>query len=166
MTIPERVARRPRYKGYPIPFTTLVVNDIPDFKGTDLDKWRDCITNRLCGICGERLDYWVWWLGGPACFEHGHFFDFAMHEDCARYSATICPYIAYTRQYADWTKMHEGYTLNILPVNRASVTMYLGRGRRNAIRLVEENGQRLVYAGPLFDQQEVPTQVLTHPPPH
>jgi hypothetical protein len=61
VAIPERLSKRPQYKGFAIPFTTLIdANGVPDFKVVTIDVWMQCAVEKLCGLCGEKLDAWVW----------------------------------------------------------------------------------------------------------
>lgn len=108
MDIPRRLRQRPRFKGMPIPFTTLIGKDgEPDFKVLDMAAVRACFQQRLCALCGQSLPMQqplpghpfslpmqIVFIGGPVSAEHRCFVDPAMHEDCARYAVSICPYLA------------------------------------------------------------------------
>ena len=94
-SMPARIAKLPRdVRGLPITFVTLVNKDgIPDFKVVDLDKRQQAMTKRLCGICGEQLEYWMAFIGGPISCGNRFFFDPPMHIECAEYSKLVCPYL-------------------------------------------------------------------------
>ena len=106
MELPDRMKALPQYKGFPVPFTAFmkkepgVLMDVPDFKITDMDKWARCVTGSLCAICGQKLDYWIWFIGGPQCRDTRLFFDLGMHEACARFAAATCPYLAHGHDHA------------------------------------------------------------------
>lgn len=93
--MPERLARRPQFRGFPVPYTTLTRADgTPDFKVTDESEREECLRRRLCALCGEKLDYWIAFIGAEALIELREFYDPAMHQECARYAARACPFLA------------------------------------------------------------------------
>lgn len=93
--IPERLRHLPLdRRGLPISFVTWVDSEgTPDFTITDQAKRDHVLTNQLCGICGKPHEYWKWFVGGPKCEEEKLFIDPPMHEECARFSATACPFL-------------------------------------------------------------------------
>jgi hypothetical protein len=95
VALPPRMAKLARDKrGYPIPYSTLILPDgTPDFAAANEPIRLKCIFDHLCPICGDKLDYWVYFIGGPKSHESRVFFDPGMHEECARYSAAVCPFI-------------------------------------------------------------------------
>jgi hypothetical protein len=95
--IPRALDRRPKWKGrYPIPYVMFVDDDgAPDFRINDADRVADTIRRRLCALCGTKLPpNWLALIGGPLCEANRLFMDGPMHEACARYAFTICPYLA------------------------------------------------------------------------
>jgi hypothetical protein len=109
MDVPARLRSRPLFRGLPIPYTTFIAPDgTPDFKITNLIAWMECTRKKLCSVCGQDLDYWVWYIGSPDQVKDQIFFDPAMHEECARYAADVCPFIAYRTGYAQNVKEPEG----------------------------------------------------------
>lgn len=92
--VPERLRSRPTdERGYPIPFTTAVIDGKPDFRVLDEARRQECMTARLCGLCGEKLGYWIAFVGGPRSVDSRAFNDPAMHEECARYALAVCPFL-------------------------------------------------------------------------
>jgi len=88
--IPEKLKANPVFAGYPVPFTVHVDdNDIPDFRARDDDKWVQCARDRLCGLCGKKLGWWIVFVGGPKSVESRLFSDLPMHEECARYALAV-----------------------------------------------------------------------------
>ena len=84
-------------RGYPIPF--LVLRDKsgqPQFTINDHTKARQCVTKRLCAICGKRMSDGYWFVGGIRCFLHefGAFIDPPLHYECAEYALKVCPFLA------------------------------------------------------------------------
>lgn len=94
--VPERLARRPRdARGYPVLFTSHVREDgTPDFRVSDPDRVLEAAQRRLCGVCGERLGYWIVFLSGPQGCANRCFADPPMHPECAEFSVAVCPYLA------------------------------------------------------------------------
>jgi hypothetical protein len=69
---------------------------------------------RLCGICGERIVGDLFFIAGEKSIESGLFFDPAMHEECAKYSFQVCPFLAGKKGYAaKIPKPDEDVTLRI-----------------------------------------------------
>lgn len=100
--IPDFLKHLSTWHGYPIPYTTLILQDgTPDFRVVDEAKRRNCIDKKLCGVCGEKLKRRIAFIGGPWSIENRTFIDPAMHLLCARFAAKTCPYLAGDkRQYA------------------------------------------------------------------
>ncbi len=96
--IPERMSLLeldPR--GYPVPYTVLVDDEgRPQFAANDGERRFRCIVNKLCQICGKKLDKELWFVGGPGSSFHedGCFLDPAMHHECATYALQVCPHLA------------------------------------------------------------------------
>ncbi len=91
----SRIARRPvdPRTQLPIPF----VNDRGDgaeFAVIQTERSLECARRHLCGVCGERLTYWIAFLGGPQSAERGTYSDPPMHEECAEASTVLCPHLA------------------------------------------------------------------------
>jgi hypothetical protein len=93
--IPRSLRQRPRWQGVPVPYTTVIRADgTPDFKSVDRENLARCLTQRLCGLCGERLKEVIVFIGGPKGVEGRLFTDPPMHEDCALYAVKACPFLA------------------------------------------------------------------------
>lgn len=85
-------------RGLPIPYSTARAPDgTGRFGGNDVLTKVLCGVERLCGICGRRLDGEVVFLG-PAHrdvrLDRVVFTDAAVHEACAEASLIVCPHIA------------------------------------------------------------------------
>lgn len=94
--IPPRVATRPRDpRGYPIPYLQLVrEGERVDFRVMDTQRRIQCLSQKLCGICGQKLDETVCFIGGEQSVKNRLFSDPASHEECARFSMQACPYLS------------------------------------------------------------------------
>ena len=95
--LPPRLARRPRdRRGLPVPFVQASHPDgSPDFTAVDARLVMDAIGRHLCGLCGQRLDYWIAFVGGPTSVAQQMFLDPPMHVDCARAALQLCPHMAH-----------------------------------------------------------------------
>jgi hypothetical protein len=93
---PMRTLAKDR-RGYPIPFIVMRDKDgRPHFTINDAQAVGKVARRRLCAICGKRNPGPGWFLGGPLSFlsRRGAFLDPPSHEDCARYAAQVCPFLA------------------------------------------------------------------------
>ncbi len=95
--IPNRMQHLPKdSRGYPVPY--IILHDDQDkyhFQINDERKVKQCLTNHLCAICGQRLDE-LWLVGGPmsAFHPHGAYIDTPTHHECGTYALQVCPYLA------------------------------------------------------------------------
>jgi hypothetical protein len=132
--------KRPQYRGFAVPFTTFIGSDhIPNFKVTDTGAWHICVDELRCALCGEKLDYWVYYIGSEAHVKGEYFFDMAMHKDCAEYAIQVCPYIAFGKAYG----YEIGPTAGAIEIyelapreamSNEGVPLFLARGRLSGIR--------------------------------
>lgn len=102
MNLPARLANRPMQGGFPVTFVTKYSDSLGryDFREVDWLKVRGCAAKHLCVICGEKFAprEHRWFIGGERSSASLCFVDGWMHEECARYSAFICPYINGSRR--------------------------------------------------------------------
>lgn len=108
-TWPDRIRRLPRCpaRGLPKPF---IAGWNPDgtvaFKVIDPDAEARLVAGRLCGLCGDPLDYWLTFLGDEVSVTDpaGVYVEPPLHEDCAGFAITSpagCPYLQ--RAKVPWT---------------------------------------------------------------
>jgi hypothetical protein len=104
--VPKFLAHLPTERGMPVPFT----NQHPDFEWETLTEMGvtsrfavmsviqqiRCARERLCGICGQKLSYWIAFVGGPLSSESRAYVDPPMHEECAEFVMQTCPYVAHS----------------------------------------------------------------------
>ena len=155
MNINERLEKRPRYGEYVIPYTVIVIDGVPDFRVTDMDRWLECIERKLCAICGERLDYWVWYLGGPSCVEGSVYFDPAMHEECCFYSASACPFLLGERGYSKRPIIVPHGVIETHAMERGAA-LYATKRRRDQVTITTlDTGQSAILVGPAIEQIQV-----------
>lgn len=115
--IPPRLQTMPQHMGLPIPYSTFThpVTGVPDFKVTDHEKWKNCAYQNRCGLCGQPNPDFKYFIGGGASLESGFFYDPPMHEECARYAAAVCPFIAHGKGYGKLPTPPEGTALQVHP---------------------------------------------------
>jgi hypothetical protein len=161
-TIPEAIRKLPRdARGYPIPFAQFRAPDgTPDFRVIDQQRVQRCIKDRLCGICGEVLNYWIVFIGGPACKASHLYADPPMHPGCAAFAAIACPFVAgtHTRYSSDRLPEIEGMAFKMDPTmvdaERRPAQMYLFTARRFERRVV---GSEVYFYAKPFKIDEIPT---------
>lgn len=92
--VPRRLIDKEVYGGMVVPFTaTRDALGKPVFGVINEDNRWECAQKNLCGVCGEELGYWKYFLGGPRSCITAMFIDPPMHEECVVYSLTVCPYL-------------------------------------------------------------------------
>lgn len=96
--VPPKLGLRPRdRRGFPIPFIVLIDDDgKPHFTINDSYKVEQVIRQRLCALCGRKLEFDCWLIGGPgaAFHENGAFLDPPIHHACGTYALKTCPFLA------------------------------------------------------------------------
>lgn len=99
--IPPHLEDAPKdARGWPITFTSILMPDGRyDFTTTDPYKWKKVVNDGLCASCGKPLDRDIYFIGGPKTMRYHLFFDAGMHEDCARYSLMVCPYLSMPKYF-------------------------------------------------------------------
>lgn len=153
--MPERLKGRPRYGEYVIPYSVVVIDGVPDFRVTNMEHWFECIRRKLCAICGQPLEYWVWYLGGPSCVEGDVYFDLGMHEECCFYSAAVCPFLAGEKDYSKRPYQLPGGEITKQGSRRGDALIATKR-RRDQLKVIPwENGGRAVLVGPAIEQVQV-----------
>lgn len=97
--LPPNLAHRPRdvHRGVPIPFVSEHERSgqtVVDFISVNFERAMRCADEKLCGLCGWPLGYWIAFLGGPKSAAARSYTDPPMHEDCALAALRICPHLA------------------------------------------------------------------------
>ena len=93
--VPAAIAALPRdpATGYPAFFTVQQPDGSVNFKGMNMERWLIAGRDRLCGICGQPLGYWICFAGGPKSASTRIFTDPPMHQECLDYAWLVCPYL-------------------------------------------------------------------------
>ncbi len=95
IAIPKELAHlKVDHRGYPIPFFVSYQNGVPEFRFLNITKQHFILENKLCGICGKKLnkDY-SYVISGPKGYENKISSDSAMHRVCAEFSLQACPHL-------------------------------------------------------------------------
>lgn len=100
--MPPRIAKLPREsRGYPIPrFIDRKAdkpNGEPDFRFMDPQYLAECIRFRMCWVCGGALPRLKTFPIGPMCVVNRNTAEPPSHIECARYSAQVCPFLAFPK---------------------------------------------------------------------
>jgi hypothetical protein len=108
--MPAALAARPRdeRRGLPIPFTSDIPDGGHDFTTIDARRIVQCVTGKLCALCGEPLGYWLAFIGGQNAADNRAYTDPPGHPDCMRWAITLCPFIAMRRYKRAPEHRHEG----------------------------------------------------------
>jgi len=96
--VPPKMSRVPRDKrGFPVPYHLRPDNfaeggeaDLRVVNGMNL---LDCIMHHKCGVCGLPLYRTFVMSGGPLCVYNRIFTEPPLHEECARYAHSVCPFL-------------------------------------------------------------------------
>jgi hypothetical protein len=90
-------------RGIPVPwFVPWIVHEgdteeKPEFRAADGDKRVEAVTKKLCWVCGDYLGRNVTFVLGPMCGINRVTAEPPCHFECARYSATHCPFLTRPR---------------------------------------------------------------------
>ncbi len=98
--LPDRLKDRPWAKGMLVPYIADSTDRAQGAEGgivvfgkSDPVRWAECVEERRCAMCGDRLAYWIAFIGGPRSIRSRAFLDPAMHIECAEYAMAVCPWM-------------------------------------------------------------------------
>ncbi len=93
--VPPALAARPwdERRHLPIPVVAEFEGEV-NFAAINSEVALEMARQRMCGLCGQEMGYWVAFLGGPKSAEQGTYGDPPMHPDCAEAAVLLCPHIA------------------------------------------------------------------------
>lgn len=109
--IPAHLAHRPVRGGLVVPYLSMTTADGTAYLGQTRGKpVGECIVNRLCQICGRRLDPTrpLLFLVTQQNIDEAFTGEPALHPECAAYAIKACPMVAgrmptYAKHQADHT---------------------------------------------------------------
>ena len=143
----------------PIPYGVLISPDgTPDFRVTDEAKRMAILKYRLCGLCGEPLGKFQFFVGGA---KSTAFYDPPSHLDCAIYAMQTCPFIVGRITYATEQSIkdrHEGEPVAI------QTDPTFSSKRPDYWKVVKASGYKLLVQGQSIIM--VPNTVRATPPIH
>jgi hypothetical protein len=70
---------KPDYRGMPTPFAA------------DSQGYTKAVEQKLCGLCGKNLDYWLFFICTRDQVDRQFFKGPAHHDSCARYAVIVLP---------------------------------------------------------------------------
>src|ERR1041385_5281600 len=81
-------------RGFPVPFFVAMVDGEPDHRMVEPRAVKVCVEQRRCWICGGQLGVFKSFTVGPMCAINRISAEPPAHFECARYSATACPFLS------------------------------------------------------------------------
>lgn len=110
LAIPERLADRPRTRGFVVPWFVAQTEDgTYDFRTADASKLRRAVRERLCWLCGDALGRYQTFIVGPMCAINRISSEPPSHRDCAEYAAAVCPFLTQREQRRRTDHLPEGH---------------------------------------------------------
>lgn len=92
--VPERMRHlRVDSRGYPIPWFVAWVNGEPEFRAASTQKFERSVRFGNCWVCGEPTGKARTFVIGPMCAVNCVTSEPPCHIECARFSATACPFL-------------------------------------------------------------------------
>lgn len=94
--MPQRIAalRLDPARGLPVPWFVAWIDDKPDFRVIDTDKFTLAHKFDLCWICGKSRGRFGSFVIGPMCSVTRTNSEPPSHFECATYSAVNCPFLS------------------------------------------------------------------------
>jgi hypothetical protein len=94
--IPEKMRDLDRDERRKVPIPVMNVNPAGEvnFMTVSNERVIQCGKVGLCGICGNPLDYWIAFVGGPLSAANGAYTDPPFHVECAEAAMEFCPHLA------------------------------------------------------------------------
>jgi hypothetical protein len=81
-------------RGYVVPWFVDWLGGKPEFRAMDRRKWGRAIRERLCWVCGTKLESRFAFVAGPMCGINRTSSEPPSHLECARWSARNCPFLS------------------------------------------------------------------------
>ncbi len=80
--------------GYPVPFFVSWIDGKPEFRVADGKKWKLCVTQNLCCVCGQPLGAHKAFAIGPMCSINRTTAEPPAHYECAEWAVRGCPFLS------------------------------------------------------------------------
>lgn len=108
--LPARMQHLPiDERGYPVPWFVSWPNGKPEFRIADGDKMTRAMRFGNCWVCGEPTGRLRTFVIGPMCAVNRTTAEPPCHIECARYSATACPFLTLPKAKRNTANMPEGH---------------------------------------------------------
>lgn len=91
--MPEQLRALPVERGYPVPWFVARIHGQYDFRIADQRKFVLAVKGRLCWICGQPLGVEFTFPIGPMCAINRTTAEPPSHDECAEWSARVCPFL-------------------------------------------------------------------------
>jgi hypothetical protein len=93
--MPKSIAALPiGPNGYPCPWFIAWIDGKPEFRAADSAKLRMAVRQKLCWVCGQKLNNRVTFVVGSMCVVNRTSAEPPSHFECAEYSAKACPFLS------------------------------------------------------------------------
>lgn len=145
--IPDFLSHLSVYGGLPVPFSQAWVDGKPDFRATDPEKVIQCVTRKLCAICGKRLGEYAYFIGGPLSEANRLFSDPAMHQQCAEFASKACPFVSGQTDYSTRLIDESKVAVQAAVSAERPTTMFILKSRTKDMRLTKIRGSLAIEAG-------------------
>ena len=104
-------------EGYPVPWFVKWIDEKPDFRVFDPEKFRTAVNHSRCWLCGKPLGRYLTFVIGPMCMINRINAEPPSHLACAEYAALACPFLTQPRMRRnekDLPAMHDAAGIPIL----------------------------------------------------
>lgn len=93
--LPRRMQHLPvdPERGYVVPWFVAWEDGKPEFRAMVKQKYMQAIKQKLCWVCGTKLETRFAFLAGPMCGINRTNAEPPSHVECARWSARNCPFL-------------------------------------------------------------------------
>lgn len=92
--LPANLVGRPMQGTIPIPYTTLIVGGVPDFRSENPTQILKALVENRCGLCGRVHGYWKVFLTTPRNAGDTRLYNQPpYHPDCLDYALQVCPWL-------------------------------------------------------------------------
>ncbi len=113
-TLTSRMAALPvDERGYPIPFFVSWIDGKPDFRLVDPAKFRRCVKEKICWVCGQPMGTFKSFVIGPMCAINRTSGDPPTHLDCALWSVKGCPFLTKPKMHRREDELTESCKANV-----------------------------------------------------
>jgi hypothetical protein len=94
--LPRRMQHLPidPERGYAVPWFVDWIDGKPEFRAFNGRKYKLAIRDRLCWVCGGKLETRFAFVAGPMCGINRTSAEPPSHIECARWSARNCPFLS------------------------------------------------------------------------